>query len=95
MARIPTKLGALIKKYGPFKGSGEFAGKQVGGPAGKALKSIVPLYLMLATVALASPQTAGAITSPLSKVPVASQLAGSAVTTGLAIRQRLGMNGMA
>jgi hypothetical protein len=90
MARVPTKLMGLIKKYGPLKGSGEFAAKQTGL---KAMKTVVPLFLGLAAISAASPKTAALVSAPLATIPVVNGLSAAATGIGSSVRTRLGFNG--
>ena len=90
MARMPTKLGPLMKRFGILKGSGEFAAKQTGI---KAMKTVVPLFLGIAAISAASPRTGAMLTAPLATIPVVNGLAGAASGIGTSVRTRLGLNG--
>ena len=90
MARVTTKLGPLMKRFGILKGSGEFAAKQTGI---KAMKTVVPLFLGLAAISAASPRTSAALTAPLATIPVVNGAAAAATGIGSSLRTRLGLNG--
>ena len=56
--RRSKKLGAVLKRDGLFKGSGNYVGMQLGGPLGKAAKTVVPAMLLLTATAVATPPLA-------------------------------------
>lgn len=81
------KLLPTIKKQGLLRGSGMFAAKQTGI---KAMKTAVPLYLMVVGAAAATPPLGAAISRSVSTIPVVGELTNTAVTYGAMLRSRLG-----
>ena len=49
-SRTPKKLFAKIKKDGVFKGTGDWAGSQIGGELGKITKKAVPAFMLLTAI---------------------------------------------
>ena len=61
--RRSKKLGAVLKRDGIFKGSGNYVGMQLGGPLGKAAKTIVPAMLLLTVASAITPPLGSALAS--------------------------------
>ena len=81
------KLIPTIRKEGLLKGTGVFAAKQTGV---KAMKTAVPLYLMVVGAAAATPPLGAAISRSVASIPVVGELTNTAVTYGTMLRSRLG-----
>jgi|TARA_R110000824_G_scaffold325853_1_gene512742 hypothetical protein len=90
MAKMPTKLGALIKRFGVGKGSGEYVAKQTGV---KAMKTVVPLALGVMVLGAAAPTLAASIGGSVATVPVLGPLTAATINAGTSIRTRFGFNG--
>ena len=82
-----SKLLPTIKKQGILKGSGMFAAKQTGI---KAMKTVVPAYLMVVGLSAATPPLGAAISRSVASIPVVGDLTSTAVTYGSMLRGRLG-----
>ena len=82
-----SKLLPTIKKQGILKGSGMFAAKQTGI---KAMKTAVPLYLMVVGLSAATPPLGAALSRSVSSVPVVGDLTNTAVAYGSMLRGKLG-----
>ena len=82
-----AKLLPTIKKQGLLKGSGMFAAKQTGI---KAMKTVVPAYMMVVGLAAAPPPLGSAISRSVSTIPVVGELTNTAVAYGNMLRSRLG-----
>ena len=80
------KLLPTIKKQGLLKGSGMFAAKQTGI---KAMKTVVPAYMMVVGLAAATPPLGAAISRSASSIPVVGDLTNTAVAYGNMLRSRL------
>ncbi len=81
------KLVPTIKKQGLLKGAGMFASTQTGI---KALKTVVPAYLMVVGISAATPPLGAALSRSVSTVPVVGELTNTAVSYGTMLRSRLG-----
>tara|TARA_Y100000004_G_scaffold136091_1_gene154068 strand:+ start:141 stop:440 length:300 start_codon:yes stop_codon:yes gene_type:complete len=81
-----AKLIPTIKKQGLLKGSGMFAAKQTGI---KAMKTVVPAYMMVVGLAAATPPLGAAISRSASSIPVVGDLTNTAVAYGNMLRSRL------
>ena len=81
------KLIPTIRKEGILKGSGVFAAKQTGV---KAMKTAVPLYLMVVGASALTPPLGSAISRSVSSIPVVGELTNTAVSYGTMLRSRLG-----
>jgi hypothetical protein len=88
--RRSKKLGAVLKRDGLFKGSGNYVGMQLGGPLGKAAKTVVPAMLLLTATAVATPPLAAALTNSVRSIPIAGPLAAVSSQYGTMIRSRFG-----
>jgi len=53
--RRSNKLMAKIKRDGVFKGTGDWAGSQVGGSIGKGIKKAVPAFMLLTAISAVTP----------------------------------------
>jgi len=53
--RRSQKLMAKIKRDGVFKGTGDWAGSQIGGSAGNVIKKAVPALMLLTVVSAITP----------------------------------------
>lgn len=80
------KLIPTIKKQGLLKGSGMFAAKQTGI---KAMKTVVPAYMMVVGLAAATPPLGAAISRSAASIPVVGDLTNTAVAYGNMLRSRL------
>mgnify|MGYP003675469900 CR=1 FL=1 len=67
---------AKIKRDGVFKGTGDWAGSQVGGSIGKGIKKAVPAFMLL-------------LANSLSGIPIVSPLANTSVSYGQMLRAKL------
>jgi len=81
-----AKLVPTIKKQGLLKGSGMFAAKQTGI---KAMKTVVPAYMMVVGLAAATPPLGAAISRSAASIPVVGELTNTAVAYGNMLRSRL------
>ena len=84
------KLMAKIKRDGVFKGTGDWAGSQIGGSAGNVVKKMVPALMLLTVISAITPPLGSAIANSLSSVPIVSPLANTSVTYGQQLRSRFG-----
>ncbi len=81
------KLVPTLKKQGLLKGAGMFAEKQTGI---KAMKKVVPAYLMVVGLSALTPPLGSAISRSVSTIPVVSDITNTAVSYGTMLRSRLG-----
>ena len=88
--RRSKKLGAVLKRDGLFKGSGNYVGMQLGGPLGKAAKTVVPAMLLLTATAVATPPLAQALTNSVRSIPIVGPLSAVSSQYGTMIRSRFG-----
>ena len=84
------KLMAKVKRDGIFKGTGDWAGSQIGGSAGKVVKKAVPALMLLTAVSAITPPLGAAIANSLSTIPIVSPLANTSVSYGQQLRARFG-----
>ena len=61
--RRSKKLMAKIKRDGIFKGTGDWAGSQIGGELGKVTKKAVPALMLLAAISAATPPVRGRVST--------------------------------
>ena len=88
--RRSKKLMAKIKRDGIFKGTGDWAGSQIGGELGKVTKKAVPALMLLAAISAATPPLGAALARSLSQIPIAGPLANVSVSYGTMLRSKLG-----
>jgi len=88
--RRSKKLGAVLKRDGLFKGSGNYVGMQLGGPLGKAAKTVVPAMLLLVAAAAATPQLGNALASSVRGIPIVAPLAAVSASYGTSLRSKFG-----
>ncbi len=86
--RRSKKLGAVLKRDGLFKGSGNYVGMQLGGPLGKAAKTVVPAMLLLTATAAATPPLAAALSNSVRGIPIVGPLASVSSQYGTMLRSR-------
>jgi len=84
------KLMAKIKRDGVFKGTGDWAGSQIGGSAGNVVKKAVPALMLLTVISAITPPLGSAIANSLSTIPIVAPLASTSVTYGQQLRSRFG-----
>jgi len=84
------KLMAKIKRDGVFKGTGDWAGSQIGGSAGNVVKKMVPALMLLTVISAVTPPLGSAIANSLATVPIVSPLANTSVAYGQQLRARFG-----
>jgi hypothetical protein len=84
------KLGAVLKRDGIFKGSGQYVGHQIGGPLGKAAKTVVPAMLLLVAASAVTPQLGNALAGSVRGIPVVAPLAAVSASYGTQLRSRFG-----
>jgi len=88
--RRSKKLGAVLKRDGLFKGSGNYVGMQLGGPLGKAAKTVVPAMLLLTVAAAATPPLGNALASSVRGIPLIAPLAAVSASYGTMLRSKFG-----
>lgn len=86
--RRSKKLGAVLKRDGVFKGSGNYVGMQLGGPLGKAAKTVVPAMLLLTVASAATPPLGNALATSVRGIPVVGPLASVSANYGSMLRSR-------
>jgi len=84
------KLMAKIKRDGIFKGTGDWAGSQIGGQAGNIVKKAVPALMLLTAVSAITPPLGAAIANSLRTIPIVAPLASTSVSYGQQLRARFG-----
>jgi len=84
------KLFAKIKRDGVFRGTGDWAGSQIGGSAGNVIKKAVPAFMLLTVISAVTPPLGTAIANSLGSVPIVSPLANISVSYGQQLRSRFG-----
>jgi hypothetical protein len=89
--RRSKKLGAVLKRDGVFKGSGNYVGMQLGGPLGKAAKTLVPAMLLLVAATALTPPLGNALSNSVRTIPIVGPLAAVSSSYGSQLRGRLGM----
>ena len=88
--RRSQKLMAKVKRDGIFKGTGDWAGSQIGGSAGKVVKKAIPALMLLTVVSAITPPLGSAIANSVRTIPIVSPLAQTSVTYGQQLRARFG-----
>ena len=88
--RRSQKLMAKVKRDGIFKGSGNYVGMQLGGPLGKAAKTIVPAMLLLTVASAITPPLGSALASSVRSIPIIAPLANVSASYGTMLRSRFG-----
>jgi len=88
--RRSQKLVAKVKRDGIFKGTGDWAGSQIGGELGKVTKKAVPALMLLAAISAATPPLGAALANSVSQIPIIAPLANVSVTYGAMLRSKLG-----
>lgn len=88
--RRSQKLMAKVKRDGIFKGTGDWAGSQIGGSAGNVIKKMVPALMLLTAVSAITPPLGSAIANSVGTIPVISPLANTSVSYGQQLRARFG-----
>ncbi len=88
--RRSQKLMAKIKRDGIFKGTGDWAGSQIGGSAGNVIKKAVPALMLLTVVSAITPPLGAAIANSVSTIPIVAPLASTSVSYGQQLRSRFG-----
>ena len=88
--RRSQKLMAKIKRDGVFKGTGDWAGSQIGGSAGNVIKKAVPALMLLTVVSAITPPLGAAIANSVATIPIVSPLAQTSVAYGQQLRSRFG-----
>lgn len=88
-SRTPKKLFAKIKKDGVFKGTGDWAGSQIGGELGKITKKAVPAFMLLTAVSAATPPLGASIANSVRTIPIVGPLASVSASYGNTLRSRL------
>jgi len=84
------KLFAKIKRDGIFRGTGDWAGSQIGGSAGNIVKKAVPALMLLTVISAVTPPLGAAISNSVSTIPIVSPLANISVSYGQQLRSRFG-----
>ena len=87
-ARTPKKLFAKIKKDGVFKGTGDWAGSQIGGELGKITKKAVPAFMLLTAISAVTPPLGASIANSVRSIPVVAPLANVSASYGSQLRSR-------
>jgi hypothetical protein len=86
--RTPKKLFAKIKKDGVFKGTGDWAGSQIGGELGKITKKAVPAFMLLTAISAVTPPLGASIANSVRSIPVVAPLANVSASYGSQLRSR-------
>jgi len=81
---------AKVKRDGVFKGTGDWAGSQIGGSAGKVVKKAIPALMLLTAVSAITPPLGAAIANSVSTIPIVAPLASTSVAYGQQLRARFG-----
>jgi len=89
-ARRSQKLMAKVKRDGIFKGTGDWAGSQIGGSAGKVVKKAIPALMLLTVVSAITPPLGSAIANSVRTIPIVAPLAQTSVSYGQQLRSRFG-----
>ena len=87
--RKSQKLFAKIKRDGVFKGTGDWAGSQIGGELGKVTKKAVPAFMLLTAVSAVTPPLGSQIANSASEIPIVGPLASVSANYGAMLRSRL------
>ena len=87
--RKSQKLFAKIKRDGVFKGTGAWAGSQIGGELGKVTKKAVPAFMLLTAVSAVTPPLGSQIANSASAIPIVGPLASVSANYGAMLRSRL------
>ena len=88
-SRTPKKLFAKIKKDGVFKGTGDWAGSQIGGELGKITKKAVPAFMLLTAISAVTPPLGASIANSLRSIPVVGPIGNVSASYGAQLRSRL------
>jgi hypothetical protein len=80
---------AKIKRDGVFKGTGDWAGSQIGGELGKVTKKAVPALMLLTAVSAVTPPLGASIANSVSGIPVIGPLTSVSASYGTQLRSRL------
>ncbi len=86
--RKSQKLFAKIKRDGVFKGTGDWAGSQIGGELGKVTKKAVPAFMLLTAVSALTPPLGNSIANSASSIPIVGPLASVSANYGSMLRSR-------
>jgi hypothetical protein len=86
--RRSQKLMAKIKRDGVFKGTGDWAGSQIGGELGKVTKKAVPALMLLTAVSAVTPPLGASIANSVSGIPVIGPLTSVSASYGTQLRSR-------
>tara|TARA_R100001163_G_C5025648_1_gene167274 strand:+ start:739 stop:1038 length:300 start_codon:yes stop_codon:yes gene_type:complete len=86
--RRSQKLMAKIKRDGVFKGTGDWAGSQIGGELGKVTKKAVPALMLLTAVSAVTPPLGASIANSVSGIPVIGPLTNVSASYGATLRSR-------
>ena len=84
--RKSQKLFAKIKRDGVFKGTGDWAGSQIGGELGKVTKKA---FMLLTAVSAVTPPLGSQIANSASAIPIVGPLASVSANYGAMLRSRL------
>jgi len=87
-SRTPKKLFAKIKKDGVFKGTGDWAGSQIGGELGKITKKAVPAFMLLTAISAVTPPLGASIANSLRSIPVVGPIGNVSASYGAQLRSR-------
>jgi len=79
---------AKIKRDGVFKGTGDWAGSQIGGELGKVTKKAVPALMLLTAVSAVTPPLGASIANSVSGIPVIGPLTNVSASYGATLRSR-------
>ena len=88
MAKMPTKLQPLMRRFGFFRGSGEYVAKQTNI---KAMKTVVPVAMGIMALGALAPTVAGAVSGSVATVPVIGPLTATTAQIGSDLRARIGL----
>ena len=86
--RRSQKLMAKIKRDGVFKGTGDWAGSQIGGELGKVTKKAVPALMLLTAISAVTPPLGASIANSVSGIPVIGPLTNVSASYGATLRSR-------
>ena len=86
--RRSQKLFAKIKRDGVFKGTGDWAGSQIGGELGKVTKKAVPALMLLTAVSAVTPPLGASIANSVRSIPIVAPLASVSASYGQTLRSR-------
>jgi len=86
--RKSQKLFAKIKRDGVFKGTGDWAGSQIGGELGKVTKKAVPAFMLLTAITAVTPPLGSQIANSARSIPIVGPLANVSANYGSMLRSR-------